>query len=374
MEDLGLNRLFGGAYAGRRVLVTGHSGFKGSWLTLWLRTLGAQVLGLSLDPPSDPHHLALLAGLDLGCKEQRLDLRDGPALAAAVAGFAPEAVFHLAAQPLVRASYADPAATFAVNLMGTVNLLEACRAVDGLKAVVVVTSDKCYENREWAWGYRESDPLGGRDPYSASKGCAEIATAAYRRSFFQAAAGGHPALVASARAGNVIGGGDWGADRLVPDLVRAAAAGQRALLRHPQAVRPWQHVLDPLAGYLLLAWRLIEGRADLAAAFNFGPAGEGDLSVAGLAGRLAEQWPAVRYASDPAGLGLHEAANLRLDSSQAAARLGWRPVWDAAEAVARTAQWHRAWQEEGRVTSAAQLADYCRQAAGLGLAWAQSWA
>lgn len=367
MEDLGLTRHFGGAFAGRRVLVTGHSGFKGSWLALWLRALGADVLGVSLDPPSEPHHLALLG---LGLPERRLDLRDGPALAAAVAGFAPEAVFHLAAQPLVRASYADPAATFAVNLMGTVNLLEACRAVAGLRAVVVVTSDKCYENREWAWGYRENDPLGGHDPYSASKGCAEIATAAFRRSFFHA--GGHPALVASVRAGNVIGGGDWGADRLVPDLVRAAAAGQTALLRHPNAVRPWQHVLDPLAGYLLLAWRLMEGRAELAGAFNFGPAGEGDLDVAALAARLAEHWPALSYAVDPAGLDLHEASNLRLDSSQAAARLGWRPLWDAAEAVTRTAGWYRAWQEEGRVMSAEHLADYCRQAAGLGLAWAQS--
>ncbi|MFZ5585750.1 MAG: CDP-glucose 4,6-dehydratase [Thermodesulfobacteriota bacterium] len=367
MEDLGLSRHFGGAYAGRRVLLTGHSGFKGSWLALWLQALGAEVLGLSLDPPSDPHHLALL-GLDLPAL--RLDLRDAPALERAVMDFAPQAVFHLAAQPLVRASYAQPADTFAVNLMGTVNLLQACRRVPGLRAVVVVTSDKCYENREWTWGYRENDPLGGHDPYSASKGCAELATAAYRRSFFHAGAGGHPALVASVRAGNVIGGGDWGADRLVPDLARAAAAGQTALIRHPQAVRPWQHVLDPLAGYLLLAWRLIQGRAELATAFNFGPAGEGNLSVAELAARMAAEWPAVRFAIDPDGQGLHEAASLRLDSSLAAVRLGWRPVWDEAEAVARTAQWHRAWHEQGLVLSAAQLKDYCRRASQLGLIWA----
>ncbi len=360
---------FGGAYAGRRVLVTGHSGFKGSWLALWLCGLGARVLGISLDPPSEPHHLPLL-GLDMD--EQRVDLRDAAGLAAAVAGFQPEVVFHLAAQPLVRLSYAEPAATFATNVMGTVNLLEACRLVPGLKAIVNVTSDKCYDNREWVWGYRENDPMGGHDPYSCSKGCAELVSESYRRSFFQGGEGGSQALLASARAGNVIGGGDWGQDRLVPDVVRAVAAGRPVVVRQPRAQRPWQHVLEPLSGYLLLGRALMEGRREYAAGWNFGPAGGRPLSVGELVELMAVCWPAVRHEFMDQAPDLHEATYLRLDSSKAHALLGWRGVWDDAEAVRLTVEWYRAYHENGEAPSRRQLDAYVRRAGELGLDWAKS--
>lgn len=358
----GASNLYNAVFQGKRVFLTGHTGFKGSWLALWLQLLGARVTGFSLDPPSEPSHYPLL---DLDLPARRGDLRDFEQLRVAILAADPEIVFHLAAQPLVRRSHAAPVETFATNVMGTAHLLEACRMAPSLRAVVVVTSDKCYENQETGRLFREGDPLGGGDPYSASKGCAELVTASFRRSFFAAPG---QALVASVRAGNAIGGGDWGEDRLLPDLARAAQAGETALLRRPGAVRPWQHVLEPLSGYLRVGQLLLEGRARVARGWNFGPAGEAALTVAQVAERFAAGWPRlrVREAPEPGPL---EAGFLGLDCGQAARRLAWRPVWDTARAVAETVAWYRAYYEERRVLTAAQLTAYLRDAAAAGLAW-----
>jgi CDP-glucose 4,6-dehydratase len=355
--------LFGGAYAGRRVLLTGHTGFKGSWLALWLQAMGAQVHGLALDPADGPSHWQLLG---LGLPERRQDIRDAAAVRAAMAAIQPQLVLHLAAQPLVRRSYDDPLETWSTNVMGTVNLLDACRQTPGVQAVVVVTTDKCYENQEWPWGYRERDALGGHDPYSASKAAAELAVASWRRAFGGAV--GAP-LLASARAGNVIGGGDWSVDRLVPDLVRALAQGRPLEVRSPNATRPWQHVLESLSGYLLLGQQLLAGRTDLAQAFNFGPGPEGNRSVADVLQGLRGAWPALRWQADAHG-GPHEATLLQLDSSLARCRLGWQPVWGFDETLRRTADWYRAHQAGAALASAAQLADYVAAARQAGLAWA----
>jgi CDP-glucose 4,6-dehydratase len=346
-------------WRGRRVLITGHTGFKGGWLSLWLQSMGAEVHGYALAAPTDPN-LFSAAGVGAGMASSTMgDIRDAAALATTFGAVHPEVVFHLAAQALVRASYQQPVETFAVNVMGTVNVLEAVRTQPEVRAVVNVTSDKCYENREWGWGYRETDPMGGHDPYSASKGCAEIATAAYRRSFMQA----RGVALASARAGNVIGGGDWAADRLIPDFLRAIDAGRTLTIRSPNATRPWQHVLDPLSGYLMLAERLTtEGQA-FAEAWNFGPADEDAQPVHWILDTLAELHPGVRWACDAAPQP-HEAEFLRLDSSKARLRLGWKPRWVLRDVLARTLAWHRAWREgrDMRAATLAQIAEYDQQA------------
>ncbi len=321
---------------GRRVLVTGHTGFKGSWLCLWLQSLGARVTGFSDGVPTDPS-LYELARVAEGMEVVTGDVRDAEAIAEAVAGAAAEVVIHMAAQSLVRRSFAEPRATYETNVMGTVNLLEAVRLSAGVRAVVNVTSDKCYENREWDWGYREDEPMGGHDPYSSSKGVAELVTSAYRRSFFSDPDG--PRL-ASARAGNVIGGGDWGKDRLVPDLMQAALAGEAARVRNPNSIRPWQHVLNPLSGYLVLA-QAIWDSPERAEGWNFGPADEEARPVGWLIERLAELWPErVRWTLDE-GPHPHEASYLKLDSSRARSRLGWRPPVPLETALAETAAWYR---------------------------------
>ncbi len=320
----------------RRVLITGHTGFKGAWLSLWLQTLGAELTGLSLGLPSDPS-LFELARVGADMRSVEADVRDAEALATAVAAAEPEVVIHLAAQSLVRRSYAEPRETYETNVMGTANLLDAVRGSD-VRVVVNVTSDKCYENRESPRGYREGEPLGGYDPYSSSKACAELVAAAYRRSFFSDPDG---ARLASARAGNVIGGGDWGEDRLVPDVMRAALAGEEAPIRNPDAVRPWQHVLSPLSGYLVLAQALWED-ASLEPAFNFGPAEEDARPVGAVVARLAELWPeGVRWRPD-AGPHPHEARYLALDSSLARARLGWRPLVELDRSLQSIVEWYRA--------------------------------
>jgi CDP-glucose 4,6-dehydratase len=321
-------------WVGRRVLVTGDTGFKGAWLSLWLTELGATVTGFADGVPTDPS-LYELAGVGALVDHHEGDVRDAARVAEVVGGARPEVVFHLAAQPMVRRSYADPAETYAVNVMGTVNVLDAIRRVgaDSVGVCVVVTSDKCYENREWPWGYREDEAMGGHDPYSSSKGAAELVTAAYRSSFFSDG----PAI-ASARAGNVIGGGDWGADRLVPDIYRAVAAGEPVRIRNPHAIRPWQHVLNPLSGYLRLAERAWADRA-LARGFNFGPADEDVRPVGWIVERLA-----VHSEIDD-GPHPHEAHWLKLDSSLARGALGWSPAWDLAEGLRRTAGWYRAHRE-----------------------------
>jgi len=325
-------------WQGRRVLVTGHTGFKGGWLSLWLAARGALVHGFALDPPTDPSfHAACRLAAHLA-DDRRGDLRDQAALAGCLADVEPEVVFHLAAQPLVRRSYREPLDTFDVNVLGTVRLLEAVRSCGSVRAVVVITTDKVYDNREWDWPYRETEPLGGADPYSASKACAELVCESYRRSFLAAAG----IRLATARAGNVIGGGDWAADRLVPDFLRAAAAGEPLAIRAPGAVRPWQHVLEPLSGYLLLAERLLESDRD-AEAWNFGPAEDDARPVGWIVEHLCGLLPAASWRRDGADHP-HEAGILRLDSTKARRRLGWRPRWGLEEALGRTLDWHRAWQ------------------------------
>lgn len=325
-------------FGGRRVFVTGHTGFKGAWLCLWLQRLGAEVTGFALPAPEPGLFRLADAGADMVSVTG--DIRDRAALASALRRAAPEVVIHMAAQALVRRSYADPVESFATNVMGTVNLLDIARDLPGLRAVVNVTSDKCYANDGSGRAFAEDDPMGGHDPYSASKGAAEIAAAGMVRSFF----GGQTA-VASARAGNVIGGGDWAADRIVPDLMRAAAAGRPAAVRRPGAVRPWQHVLEPLRGYLMLARALaMQGQA-FAGGWNFGPAAADAVPVRDIAEGLARRWPAVRPDYAQAETGPHEAAVLRLDCTRAARRLGWWPVLGLADALDLTAAWYRGAQE-----------------------------
>ena len=367
MEAVGLSALFGGAYSGRRVLVTGHTGFKGSWLALWLHSLGAEVAGLALDPEHSPSHWQQL-GLPVAMDARR-DLRDADAVADALAQFQPEVVFHLAAQALVRRSYREPAATFAANVGGLVNLFEAVRGCASVRAVVNATTDKVYESHAAPGGYRESDPLGGHDPYSASKACAEIVSASYRLSYFaHGDATGRRVALATARAGNVVGGGDWAEDRLVPDLVRAATSGARLVLRNPRATRPWQHVLEPLSGYLLLGQKLLAGEP-VDQAWNFGPSANATLEVGEVVRRLQAQWPGFEVGHDE-GPHPHEAALLALDCSKSERQLGWRPVWDADTTLQRTVDWYRAMDRSGELRSADDLAAYVADARRAGLAWA----
>ena len=328
-------------WRGRRVFVTGHTGFKGSWLALWLHSAGAQVHGYALAPATEPSLFQLAGIAGAIARHTVADVLDAVALRAALAEAQPEVVFHLAAQSLVRRSYEQPTETFAVNVLGTVNLLEAVRACPAVRAVVNVTTDKCYHNREWAWGYREDEPLGGRDPYSASKACAELVAAAYRDSFLAPAG----VALASARAGNVIGGGDWALDRLLPDFFRARGEGRAIEVRHPDAVRPWQHVLEPLAGYLTLAERLVEQGASFAEAWNFGPTDDDAKPVRWVLDHLSARAGGAGWQAGPPPA-VHEAHHLKLDSSKARARLGWKPVWNLAQALDRTLEWHDAWGEQ----------------------------
>lgn len=326
---------------GKRVFVTGHTGFKGGWLSLWLDRLGAAVSGYSLPPPTTPSffEVAHLAGRI----ETRLgDVRDPAALTTALRDAAPEIVFHLAAQPLVRPSYDDPVGTYATNVMGTVHLLEAARGCPSVRSVVVVTSDKAYENREWEWGYREGEAMGGYDPYSNSKGCTELVVSAYRSSFFNPGQfDRHRVAVATARAGNVIGGGDWATDRLVPDFMRAIVARQQLRIRSPHAIRPWQHVLEPLSGYLLLAQRLHEVGPPFAEAWNFGPHDRDARPVEWLVSRLVSLWGEGASWRLDEQVHPHEAHYLKLDISKARGRLGWEPRWDLGETLSRVVDWYR---------------------------------
>ncbi len=354
---------FEGAFSGRKVLLTGHTGFKGSWLALWLQQLGAEVVGLALPPNTDPSHWGLLK---LGIEEHQFDIRDYAAVKRLVTQVQPEMVFHLAAQPLVRRSYVDPLSTWAINVQGTAHVLEACRHAACVRAIVAVTTDKCYENQEWLWGYRENDRLGGHDPYSASKAGAELVAGSYRKSYFN---GEDSPRLATARAGNVIGGGDWSEDRLIPDLVRASLRGEPVEIRSPHATRPWQHVLESLSGYLLLGQRLLERQPGFAEAWNFGPDESGNQTVSAVLAKLTQSWDELRWhvtvAPQP-----HEAGLLQLDSTKARTLLQWLPVWGLDEGLNQTANWYRAYWEKGEVISRQQLSDYVTTAASKNISWA----
>lgn len=366
-----MSRIFG-TFAGRRVLVTGHTGFKGSWLAAWLRQLGADVSGIALEPPSQPSHFEA-AHLGAGLADHRLDIRDRAALKDRIAQVAPEFVFHLAAQPLVRRSYADPVETYETNVIGTLNVLEALRALDKPCVAVLITSDKCYDNVEWVWGYRETDALGGPDPYSASKGAAELVIRSHVRSFFPAATA--KVRIGVGRAGNVVGGGDWADDRIVPDCVRAWSDGKAVELRNPRATRPWQHVLEPLSGYLALAAALHERPELHGEPFNFGPPAHQNHTVLELVEGMSRHWDKVRW-QDVSGShdGPYESGLLKLNCDKALHYLKWQAVLGFAETVRLTAEWYRAYYEGhgdiGAVTRA-QIDAYTAAAAQAGQAWAR---
>ena len=327
-------------WQGCRVFLTGHTGFKGSWLALWLAQMGAQVRGYALDPWTQPN-MFTAASIGRLIDDIRGDVLDLAKLRASMADYKPEVVFHLAAQPLVRRSYADPLGTYAVNIMGTAHLLEAVRDIPSVKAVVCITTDKCYDNKEWVWPYRETDSLGGYDPYSSSKACAELVTAAYRSSFFSGESQRKPPVwVATARAGNVIGGGDWSEDRLIPDLVRGFTSGKPVRIRRPLAIRPWQHVLEPLHGYILLAECLLAAEPGSASAFNFGPDEQDAWTVEQIATKMASVWGNGANWVRDVDAGSHEAAYLKLDSSRARTQLHWHPKLTIERALEWTTSWY----------------------------------
>ncbi|ALS66396.1 CDP-glucose 4,6-dehydratase [Pandoraea apista] len=340
----------------KRVFLTGHTGFKGSWMSLWLQSMGANVHGYALPPPTNPS-LFVAANVADGMASTIADVRDLDAISRAMAGFQPEIVIHMAAQPLVRLSYSEPVETYATNVMGTVHVLEAARRTASVRAIVNVTTDKCYENNEWVWGYRENEPMGGHDPYSNSKGCSELVTSAYRRSFFSA--DGTPAL-ASARAGNVIGGGDWAADRLIPDILRAFERGEPVVIRNPFSIRPWQHVLEPISGYLMLAEKLYSEGHRWAEAWNFGPDEQDARPVQWIVEELIGTWGNGASWRLDGGEHPHEANYLKLDIAKARSVLGWRPRWNLATALAKITAWQQAQlrNEDVRALCIAQIAEY----------------
>jgi CDP-glucose 4,6-dehydratase len=362
MEDMEMTQLFGGIYNNKSVLITGHTGFKGAWLALWLEKLGAKVSGMALEPDTFPSHYELL---DLNIKSYIRDIRNFDQVKDILNMINPDIIFHLAAQPLVRKSYSDPIETYETNVMGTVHMLEAARWLSNLKAFVAVTSDKCYQNNEWPWGYRENEPMGGKDPYSSSKGCAELIISAYRHSYFTE---DNAALIASARAGNVIGGGDWAKDRIVTDLVTAADKEEPVSLRFPGATRPWQYVLEPLSGYLTLGWRLLQGKREFAEAWNFGPNHENNVSVLDLVKLAKNIWGKVRYDFDKRNHP-HEAGFLMLDSSKAIKKLQWMPVWQLEQTVEHTIRWYREYYESRRIITVDVLERYISEAQNKKIEW-----
>jgi len=359
MEIMDMNQSF---WRGRKVLITGHTGFKGSWLCMWLQSLGADLTGFSLEPPTDPS-LFKVANVEHGMTSLIGDIQDAKSLMQSVINARPEVVIHMAAQPLVRYSYDHPVETYATNVMGTVHLLEAVRAVGTVRSVVVVTSDKCYENKEWVWSYRENEPMGGYDPYSNSKACSELVVSSYRSSYFNPSDyGNHGVALASARAGNVIGGGDWADDRLIPDILRAVEEEQPVMIRNPHAIRPWQHVLEPLMGYLILANKLYEKGTEFAEAWNFGPNEEDAKPVGWIVDKITEQWGKGASWVLDGQTHLHEASYLKLDCSKAKSQMDWHPHWNLEIAINKIIHWHRAYLsgEDMYKITINQIDSYCK--------------
>lgn len=363
-----MHTLFGGIYTGKTVLVTGHTGFKGSWLSFWLYQMGAKVIGYSLEAPTNPSHFELL---NLDILSVIGDIRDLDALNKTFATYKPDIVFHLAAQALVRLSYENPIETYETNVIGTLKVFEACRK-HSVKAIVNITSDKAYENKEWLWGYRENDPMGGYDPYSSSKGCAELLTSSYRNSYFNPYeyAQSHTTLLASCRAGNVIGGGDWAQDRLMTDIILSVSQGEKVSIRNPNATRPWQHVLEPLSGYLAIGQKLLEEKVEFGEAWNFGPSAEGSISVEEVVQNVKKHWDKIDYEINRDPNQRHEANLLKLDCSKARSRLQWKEVWDSRTTFEKTVTWYKAFYERNKLLTSEDLHCYVLDAKAKGLSWA----
>ncbi len=342
-----------GFWKGKKVLLTGHTGFKGSWLSIWLKSMGADIVGVSIAPPTTKN-LFEEANVALGMRSIHCDVRDKEKLKDIFREEMPEIVFHLAAQPLVRYSYRNPVETYETNVMGSLNILESIRFAGSVRSVVMVTTDKCYENKEWCWGYREDEPMGGFDPYSSSKACAELLTASYRNSYFHPDKySEHQTAIATVRAGNVIGGGDWAQDRLLPDMIKSFELNEVVNIRNPFSIRPWQHVLEPLAGYMCLAQKMYDNGSEFSEAWNFGPLDEDSKSVAWIADRMVSLWGEGRWQKEGGAEKVHEASYLKLDCSKAKARLGWASVWNLNEALVKIVDWHK------RAASGEDLNDVC---------------
>lgn len=363
-----MDTLFGGIYAGKTVLVTGHTGFKGSWLSVWLHQMGAKVIGYSLEAPTNPSHFELL---NLDIISVIGDIRNLDRLNETFETYKPDIVFHLAAQALVRLSYENPIETYETNVIGTLKVFEACRK-HAVKAIVNITSDKAYENKEWLWGYRENDPMGGYDPYSSSKGCAELLTSSYRNSYFNPHEykHSHATLLASCRAGNVIGGGDWAHDRLMSDIMVSVNQGKKVRIRNPHATRPWQHVLEPLSGYLIIGQKLLEEKGEFGEAWNFGPSDEGSITVEEVVQNVKKQWDKIDYEISRESHELHEANLLKLDCSKAHNRLQWKEVWDSQTTFEKTVTWYKIFYEKNELLTLEDLQCYITDAKGKGLSWA----
>eukprot|EP01029_Cantina_marsupialis_P018219 TRINITY_DN417478_c1_g1_i1.p1 TRINITY_DN417478_c1_g1~~TRINITY_DN417478_c1_g1_i1.p1 ORF type:complete len:370 (+),score=58.16 TRINITY_DN417478_c1_g1_i1:830-1939(+) len=367
MEKLVMKDLFSGIYENKTVLVTGHTGFKGSWLSFWLNKMGAKVIGYSLDAPTQPNHIEML---DLKITSIVGDIRDLEKLNEVFSTYKPEIVFHLAAQALVRPSYSNPIETYETNVIGTLKVLEAARK-NGVKVIVNITSDKAYENKEWIWGYRENDPLGGYDPYSSSKGCADILVNSYRNSYFNINNYKikHHTLLSSCRAGNVIGGGDWAKDRLITDIMVSVAENKKVKIRNPFATRPWQHVLEPLSGYLFIGQRLLEEKIQFAEAWNFGPSDEGSITVEELVKKVKKYWNKIDYEINKEIDQPHEANLLKLDCSKAHIKLNWKDVWDSDKTFEKTVNWYKSYYENKEILTLYDLESYVLDAKQKELEW-----
>lgn len=363
-----MESLFDGIYKDTKVLVTGHTGFKGSWLVNWLNRMGADVTGYSLEPPTNPNHYSLL---DININSVIGDIRDSQKLEDVFSSFRPNIVFHLAAQPLVLKSYEEPVETYDVNVMGTLKVLEASKKVD-VQAIVVITSDKVYENKEWVWGYRENDPVGGYDPYSSSKGCTELVISSYRNSFFNINDYKikHNSLLASCRAGNVIGGGDWAANRLMNDIMVSASKKEKVVIRNPVATRPWQHVLEPLSGYLVVGKKLLENDPKFADSWNFGPGDEGNINVENVVKNSKRYWNAIDYEVDANQNRHHEARLLKLDCSKSHTYLKWKEVWNSDKTFEKTVEWYREFYENKTILTDEHLESYVSDAKKKNIEWA----